>query len=284
MLINNWIIAVIFYIIFAVTYNQGYKVLTKNMKKAGALTVLTEAIAGIIALLFLPFFKFKLPTNPYVYLFLTIACIFYALNDRISTDVRKELESSVFSIIKQTTTVFMIIAGLVFFKEKFVLSKIIGGILIILSNILVFYKKNSFQNKKCICLGLLASFFNTIALIIDVNYSKQFNIALYSSITLSLPALLIFLFERIKIKELKQELSMIDKKALILVSLSGALMVILKLRAYQLGEVIVIAPLCSLTIILNVFIGYFILGEKNNLLKKILAGILITISVILIKI
>ncbi len=282
MFIKNWLIAVTFYVIFAVTYNQGYKILTKNMKNAGSLTVLTEAIAGLIALLFIPFFKFKLPSSPYVYLFLTLACIFYAINDRISTDVRSGLEASVFSIIKQTTTVFMIAAGLVFFKEKFVLSKIIGGILIILSNILVFYKKNSFQNKKYICLGLLASFFNTIALIIDVNYSKQFNIPLYASFTLTVPALLIFLFERIRPKEVIAEFRNTNKKTLLLVALSGGLMVILKLRAYQLGQVIVIAPLCSLTIILNVIVGFLFLKEKDNMLRKIVAGMLILISIILI--
>ena len=282
MFIKNWIIAVIFYITFAIAYNQGYKILTRNMKKPGTLTVLVEAISGFFALLCIPLFSFKLPKNPLVYLFLTIACIFYAINDRLSTDVRKGVEASVFSIIKQTTTVFMIAAGILFFKEKFILSKIVGGLLIVLSNILVFYKKNTNANKKYIWLGLLASFFNTIALIIDVNYSKQFNIPLYSAFTLLIPAIIIFLFERIKISDLTTEFKNINKKVLLLVTLSGGLMVILKLTAYQLGQVIVIAPLCSLTIILNVIVGFIFLKEKDNILKKILAGLLILISIILI--
>ena len=56
-----------------------------------------------------------------------------------------------------------------------------------------------------------------------------------------------------------------------------------KLISYQLGNVIVVAPLCSLTVILNVFFGYLILKEKNNLLKKIISGIFIVIGIILIK-
>ncbi len=283
MIINNWPIAVALYLLCAVIYNQAYKQMTKNMKKAGALTVLIEALAGLFALVYVFLFEFKLPKNPYVYLFLALACIFYALNDRISTNVRSGLEASSFSIIKQTNTVYMIIIGLLFFKEEFVLKKMIGALLIIFSNILVFYKKGAFKNKKYVFLGLLASFFNTIALVIDVNYSKQFNIPIYSSFTLLVPAILIFLFERIKIKDIKEEYINSNKKLVFLLALAGGSMVVLKLRAYQLGQVIVIAPLCTLTIILNVLVGYFLFKEHDNLLKKIIAGILIVISVVLIK-
>jgi len=283
MFITSWIVAVILYLFFAVAFNQSYKIVTKNMKNSGALTVLLEGVAGLFCLLLIPLFELKFPTNPYVYLFLGLACVFYALNDRISTDVRKGLEASVFSIVKQVSTVFMIIAGLLFFKEKFVLTKIIGAFLIVASNVIVFYKKGTFKNNKYVWLGLLASLFNTIALIIDVNYSKQFNLPLYSSFTLLVPALLILIFERIKLKNIKDELKNGNKKFMIITGLSWALMMILKLRAYQLGQVIVIAPLCSLTAILNVVVGYCLLKEKDNMWRKIIAGILIIISVFLIK-
>lgn len=57
-----------------------------------------------------------------------------------------------------------------------------------------------------------------------------------------------------------------------------------QLRVYQLGNVTVIAPLCALTVILNVIVGYLFLNEKDNLLRKIISEILIIISIILIKI
>ena len=283
MFIKSWISAVIVYLISAVAYNQCYKVVTKKMSKAGPLTVIIDGVAGLMCLLLIPLFDLKLPSSPYVYLFLGLACIFYALNDRISTDVRKGVEASVFSIIKQSSTFMMIIAGLLFFKEKFVLKKIIGAFLIIFSNILVFYKKGSFKSNKYVWLGLLACFFRTIALIIDVNYSKQFNLSLYAGFTLLLPSLIILIFERVKIKDIKNELKNGNRKFILYTCIACAIMMIINLRAYQLGEVIVIAPLCSLTVILNVIVGYFLLKEKNNLLKKIIAAILIIISVILIK-
>lgn len=56
------------------------------------------------------------------------------------------------------------------------------------------------------------------------------------------------------------------------------------LRTYQLGNVTIVAPLSALTVMLNVIVGYLFLRERDNLLKKIIAAILIIISIVLIKI
>lgn len=101
-------------------------------------------------------------------------------------------------------------------------------------------------------------------------------------ISLGIPGLLIKLVERIKIKDVKDEYIKGDKKSIILTGVTWCLVIITNLRMYQLGEVTVVAPLSSLTVILNVIVGYCFYGEKNHLLKKILASIFISIGVILI--
>ena len=60
-------------------------------------------------------------------------------------------------------------------------------------------------------------------------------------------------------------------------------MIIVQLRAYQLGDVTTVAPLCALTVIGNVIVGYIFLKERDNLLKKLLAAVLLLVSVFLIK-
>lgn len=281
---NNWVLYVILYLIFAVTFNQSYKLVTIRTKNVGALTVLIQLLAGTISLLMIPFFEIKISTIPVSYIFLFFACIFYALNDRLSTTVRKEIEVSTFSILKQLKTVFMIFCGLLFFKEPFILNKFVGAFLIIISNFLVLYKKGSFKFNKYIILGLIANFFITIALFIDVNYSEQFNLPIYTAITLIVPALLIYLFEKIKVKDIIEEYKIMNKKLIFLTALSWSIMMIVQLRAYQLGKVMIVATLCSLTVIFNIITSYIVLKEKNNLLRKILARILIIIGIILIKV
>ena len=60
-------------------------------------------------------------------------------------------------------------------------------------------------------------------------------------------------------------------------------MIVVQLKAYQLGNVTSVAPLCALTVIGNVIVGYLFLKERKNLLKKLIAALLIIISVFLIK-
>lgn len=278
-----WVLFVCLYIIFAMGYNQFYKVVLKTTKGDGALTVLVQFVGGVTALLFSIFYGYKFPTDWRIYLLLGIACIFYALSDRINTVVRSGIEASTFSIIKQLSTVFMIVAGLLFFKEKFVLKKIIGAVLIIFSNILIFYKKGGQKFDKYVLLGIFSSVISSIALFLDVNNSNNFNFAFYGSMTLLVPALILICAERIKISEVKAHINKENGKFILITGICCGLSLVSQLRAYQLGEATTVAPLCALTVIGNVIVGYLFLRERNNLVKKIIAAVLIIISVFLIK-
>lgn len=278
-----WFLYVFLYIIFAVSYNQFYKVVLKTSKGDGALTVLIQFIGGMTALLFSIFFEYKFPTDWKIYLLLGIACVFYALSDRTNTVVRSGIEASTFSIIKQLSTVFMIMAGLLFFKEKFIWKKVIGSILIIFSNILIFYKKGNQKIDKYVLLGIFSSIISSIALFLDVNNSNNFNFAFYASLTLLVPAIFITSVERIKISAIKNKFNNKNWKAILITGICCGLTLVVQLRAYQLGETTSVAPLCALTVIGNVIVGYALLKEKDNLLKKLIAACLIIISVFLIK-
>ena len=283
-LLNNWLLYVILYLFFATVFTQSYKVATKSLKKAGALTVILQTTAGLTALLLCPFFEFKFPTDIKIYIFLGISIIFYAITDRINTTVRSGIEASTFSVLKQLSTTFMIIAGLVFLKEEFVITKFIGAMLIIFSNVLIFYNKGEMKFNKYVLLGIIANISFTIALFLDVNISENFNLPIYVAMTIIIPAVLISIFERISPKDIKEEFVNGNKKAMLLTGTTWGISIVTSLRAYQLGNVTIIAPLCALTVMLNVIVGYLFLKERDHLVRKIISAILIIISIILIKI
>ena len=283
-LLNNWLLYVILYLFFATVFTQSYKVATKSLKKAGALTVILQTTAGLTALLLCPFFEFKFPTDIKIYTLLGISIIFYAITDRINTTVRSGIEASTFSVLKQLSTTFMIIAGLVFLKEEFVITKFIGAMLIIFSNVLIFYNKGEMKFNKYVLLGIIANISFTIALFLDVNISENFNLPIYVAMTIIIPAVLISIFERISPKDIKEEFVNGNKKAMLLTGTTWGISIVTSLRAYQLGNVTIIAPLCALTVMLNVIVGYLFLKERDHLVRKIISAILIIISIILIKI
>ena len=119
---------------------------------------------------------------------------------------------------------------------------------------------------------------------LDVNYSECFNLPFYVMLTLGVPAILITILERIKLSDLKNEFTKENRLPILITSVSWSFCIVAQLRAYQLGSVSIVAPLCSLLVIINVIVGYIALKEKDNLIKKIIAALLIILGIILIKI
>lgn len=282
-LLSIWWVNVIIYLIAVVTFTQTYKKATGKVKKEGALTVLLEGLTGIIMLIGIPFCEMKWPTDGKVYILTGIIIVFYCLKDRLDTTVRRNLEGSTVNILEQVLNIFMILWGVLFFKEEMGISKIIGAILIILSNVMIFYQKGKFTVDKYVGLGVIANLFFSIALALNVDNSEKFNFALYQSITLAIPAILIFCFSKLKVKDLVEEWKEGEKTAIVITTVAWAIKIVAQLRAYQTGSVTTVATLCALSAILNVFASYFFLKERDNMGKKIIAAIIIIFSVFLVK-
>jgi len=283
-MLNTWWFNLILYLVFCIVFTQSYKVATKSSKNDGALTILLQFLGGVLALLFVPFFKIQFPDDVRTYVFLGIACIFYAIADRINTTARRGLDVSTFSILGQLTTVFLIVWGIVFFKEEIILKKIIGAVLILIGNVIVLYKKGKFELNKYVLFGVLGNLATSIGVSVDVGISDKFNMPIYVAFTLIIPSLLILMVDRVNTSDVIKELNIGNKKAIMLVSVSWGIMIIALLRAYQFGSVTTIAPIASITTILNVFIAYFYLKEKDSLLKKVLAALIVISGIVLIQI
>lgn len=281
-IVNNWLLYVCLYLIVETIFIQFYKMATKKIQKTGALTVLLEMTGGLIALVLCPFFEIRFPTDIRIYIMLAISIICYTVKDRLDTKVMSGIEASTFNILQQLSTAFMLFAGLIFFREEFILAKFIGAMLIIFSNVLVFYQKGKFEFNKYVLLGIISNLVFTVALFLDVNISEHFNLPMYAAITLTIPAILIMIFERIKPSEIKNEFAKGNKKAILITAITWPIAIITQLRAYQLGNVTIVAPLCALIVILNVIVGYLFLKERTHLLRKIISAILIIISIVLI--
>lgn len=282
-ILNNYIFWVILYVISAIIFAQAFKVSNSKMKDAGALTILLEVFTSLFAILLIPFFTIKFATDISVYLILLVVTIIYAFTDRLNIEARYGLDPSVFSMLKQLSTVFLLIFGFIFLKEKLILTKLIGAIIIIIANISLSFDKGKIKINKYFIMCFISNFLFAIAMLINVNISDNFNLAFYTIMTVFIPSIFIFIFGKYNIKKLKQEYKLLKKKEFFLASFCWMLMLVSSVRAYQLGNVTIVAPLLTLTAILNALYEYFILKNKKNFVIKLIASILIIIGVILIK-
>ena len=253
------------------------------MKNAGSLTILLEIFTSLFAILFIPLFDIVFPPLESI-LVLGIVVIIYALTDRLNIEARYGLDPSIFSMLKQMSTVFLIILGFIFLKEELVLKKIIGSVIIIFANILLAFDKGKFKINKYFTMSVISNFLFAIAMLINVNISDNFNLGIYTIITVSAPALLIFVFERHSLQEIKKEFKRYNKIEFLISAFTWCIMLISSVRAYQIGNVSVVAPLLTLTAILNTIYEYFVSKNKTKIYQKIIAAILIILGVILIKI
>ncbi|MFH1657631.1 MAG: DMT family transporter [bacterium] len=274
---NSWWLNLIGYLICIVIFSQYYKLAVQNIKKDGAATVLIQFIAGASILLLVPFFPFKLPGDPKIYLLLILASVFYAWHDRIQTTVRKNIQVSLYVIIDRLYAVFLIIFGFTIFKDPFVLEKIIGAALILFGNFIVLYRKGKFELNKYVILLILATLMLSLAVSIDIGISTNFNLPFYIMLTLIVPAIMILFTEKITAKEIISQYS----KNYLITGLSLGLLVFFLLRAYQFGQVTVVTSLAATSILINVLVAYIFLKERDHKAGKIIAACITILGIFL---
>ncbi len=263
------------FLVFVVLFYQFYKLAIRGAKRDGAATVMLQTVAGISILALAPFFPLRWPTDWRTWGLLGLACIFYAINDRLQTTGRKHLQVSVFSMVNQVGTVFLIIYGLTVFHEVFMWQKVAGAGLILLGNMFLLYRKGSFEINKYVVISILATLAFATALSIDIGVSGQFNLPVYIMLSLVVPAVMIAAVERIHPRESIAEFAGDRRKYFLATGLAWGLAIFFSLRSFQFGKVTTIVPLQATSVLINVLVAYFVLDEKDNAVKKILAALVI---------
>lgn len=281
-ILNTWWLWTIVYLISAVVFAYNFKIANKNMKDPGALTILLEVITGIFSLLMIPLFEIKFKINTSILLTLLIVVCIYAITDRLNTEARYGLETSTFSMVKRLSTVFMIIFGFLFLKEPIILNKLLGAVIIIIGNVILTYNKGKFEVNKYLLMAIISQFLFAIAMVINVDLSDHFNLAFYTWITVTIPALLITIVGRHKPKDIIKEFNRYNKPRFLIAAFSWALMLNSSIRAYQLGSITIVAALLSLTPILNSLVELIFNKDTNKIIQKIIVSILLILGVILV--
>lgn len=283
-MLNNWVTWVVIYLVFATIFSQSFKKSNRNMSDAGSLTILLELLTAFFSLFFIPFFKLTISHNPHTYLILIVVIVIYAFTDRLNIEARYGLSTSTFSMLKQLSSVFLVILSFVILKEKVVITKVVGASLILIANVgLAVDKDGKFKINKYFLMSLVSNILFAFGMLINVNISGEFNLGIYTIITVLFPSILITLFGKHSIKELKEEFNLYDKKRFLLSAFSWCVMLISSVRAYQLGSVSVVAPLLTLTAIINTIYEFIFNKDKSEFIKKLIIGIIIIIGVLLIK-
>jgi len=269
-------------VLFVVLY-QYYRLLARDSNNSASIPVIVGFISSIIFISMMPFFGMKFPTVWYFWILLLLSNFLYAGNDLLKFIGFKRLDVSVVAIFSQLSKVFMIILGVVVFRETLTLMEMVGIILIVFGSGLISLKKNKFTINKYIWAVIGASFFFALAMTIDVGVSKQFNLAFYFFMMYFVPAILIIVGKQMTFLDLKKEFfkTKNSPKFFVLASLASSIGMLTYLLALRQGQVSIVAPLSSITVLLNVLAGYIFLEERTDLAKRLVAAVFVIVGVFL---
>lgn len=269
--------------LFFACLNIFSRVVSVDSKNPRALSFVFNLVAIFMAfgIYFLTgsYKNFSLPTRSEAWIYFFIAAVFYGLYERMRFYVTKALDASISSIIENLAVVIAFFISLFLYKESLTLSKLLGFILIIIALFLVINIKKFKISLKGILLGVIASIFLGIGWGLDKKGVLLFNPETYNLLVWVGPLAVLY-FPYIKLKDIRVEIKNYSWK-IVLLSFFNVAGYFLMLKAFNLNEATKVIPVTQLSILFTVIAGVFLLNERSNLFKKILAGIIAVLGVFL---
>ena len=225
--------------------------------------------------------NFSLPSQTEAWTYFIIAAFFYGTYERLRFYASKYLDASIYSIINNITIIMAFIFSLFLYKEVLTLSKLIGFALILIAIFLVSEKKKSKISTKGLIYGIATSIFIGIAMSLDKKGATFFSPNVYNLLAWVGPFIVLW-FPGIKITEIKQQFQKFTWK-IVLLSFFNFIAFYLGLKAFVLAEATKVIPVIQLSTLMTVIAGIFLLNERSNLAKKILAGVIAVVGVFLLR-
>lgn len=228
-----------------------------------------------LTLLYLP------PAPPAQVLFILLAILFYGIYERFHFSARKHIDASTMSVIFRLAPVIAFAGSLALFHESLTWEKLFGTGLILMASFIVIHKNPQLSFSRPFFAALVSATALGLAWMVDKPASFGFPPTFYSFILWTAP-LAVIAFPLPTIKQLKKE-AVIGGWKVALLGLMNVVGYVAQIKALSLAEASKVIPITSSSGTIIVLAGIFLLHEKTFMTKKILAGILMLIGVLLLR-
>jgi drug/metabolite transporter (DMT)-like permease len=243
--------------------------------------VITQALCALLLVPFAIIHGFQLPDIHKHGAAIVTMFVLYALGHIIYVKTLKRVEASVFSTLLNISTVWVVLMGYVFLKEKFDQVDLIGTFLILFSTVLLVERKSKFSLNKSIVMGLVVGCIFGIASSLWVYIGKSSDLLTWTMLSFAGTPLILLLFKPNLVSHLKHFINNKSILLIVLIALVWSIDNIASLAAYKLGKVSVVAPLLQTSIILSVLVSILFLHERSRLYWKLLAAVVCFMGVVL---
>lgn len=272
---NNWIVLAILGGLFSVFFNFGFK---KILNSHDDTTILSWWYEILRVLIILPFVVFSNGTgfNLKTLLLLLVIGLIEFLSVYYFSKMHKYSELSVSTTILRLRIVWVPLVAAILIQEKLNLNNYLGIILIFVGFFLVSGGKK-FIFDKSIYFPLICSVITAFSSV----FAKQVAGHVSPSVivlAMSLPSVFIFplLMKNWKGRAVGEILN--HKLWVIVASAASVFAQIFQNLALRSGSATQVSGLYQSVSIVSIFVGIFILGEKNNRVSKIMGGLVVIVG------
>lgn len=210
--------------------------------------------------------------------------ILYTASQVLVFQAAKTIEASELIIFSSTRVLWTIGTALLFLGESFNLSKTIGTILVLFSVVYVSLKKGEISLNKGHLYALAAAVCLGVGFVNDSYILRSTDAISYGALAFILPAILtavIFPSSTLKLRKYLN-IGLLGKIFLLGVFYSAGL--IASYSAYKSGgNASQIVPIGQSVVIVTVIFSALFLGERDDLLKKLVAAVLVSIGVLFLR-
>lgn len=286
----DWLFLTILAIISRAVYSLASRLLSVNIKvKAPTQVFLITLTLGILSLLVSSIIGGINLSGVEKYipmlLLITLASV---IGNIIYFKSQKQLDAGTTQIAFSTILIWGTILSVLLLKSQFTLKQFLGIALMLIAIITIQYKKSKMTLNNDIVLIIGSAFLFAFFQVASASISKLVSTATYLLLNFLGQAILIlpFYFQIIwqDVKNLIKSNKTNTVKSLLFTAGTSLLYNIFSYLAYQIApnRGIVVVLLTS-QVVLSVIFGIIFLKEKDNLVKKLLAGLLAFLAGVLIK-
>ncbi|PIP56863.1 hypothetical protein COX05_00815 [candidate division WWE3 bacterium CG22_combo_CG10-13_8_21_14_all_39_12] len=277
----SWLLLSIGATLFFTSLNLLQRVLATDAKHPRAMGIVFNLYAMFIAITIFfvmgAFQNFELPSAPVAWAALIAASFCYAMFERGRFLAAQLLDASVFTTISQVAVVVAFAGALFIYNETLSVEKIVGSLLILVALLLVSYSKSiGISSKKGILVATVISIMLGLGWMLDKFGTTHFNPETYSVLVWTIPIIFVYL-PYVKTSEIVTEFKRTSWKIVVLAAIN-VIGYLLQLKALGLAEATRVIPIIQISTLLTVLLGIILLKERDNLTKKIFAGILAVIG------
>lgn len=215
------------------------------------------------------------------YLWIAAALLLYGIYERSQFFARQGQDAATFTVIMRINTVVGFFGAIAFLGEPLTLAKAAGVTMVILASLLLVFHNPHFKFSKSFFYTLLCAVALGMVGFVDKPASAPVPPTLYSFLVWCLP-LGIIAFPGVSRKDLIKEMRIGGWKVA-LAAILNVVGYVIYINALSMSDASRVNPITATYSILTVLGGVVLLRERDHYGRKILAGLIACIGVILLK-